>query len=307
MRNRVGAAGGLIMLLMLGSIGPLLAAEPVAKVRTVDLIDRASLPLYGKTVLYTAPRNYAGRLGQILIEHGARPVWMPTIYIEPMPDYKVFDEVLREHDKYDWIAFTSRNGIEAYLNRLDALGLKPEDVRQLQTAAIGNDARLIEEAGIKPALVPPAPSPIGIVNELKRRGVTSGTVIVPAPDVVGMEEPAVVPDFIRDLEAIGVKTKRVPAYITARETRGLERGTRMLLSGEIDMIAFTSRGEIDSLLAHLGKDGSVLNEKTVVACFGPITSEGARLRNMRVDVVARDYSRFEGFVAAMEDWYRKYP
>lgn len=303
----IKVASRLVMLLALGSLVPLLAAEPVAKARTTDLIDRTSLPLYGKTVLYTAPRNYAGRLGQLLIEHGARPVWMPTIYIEPMPDYKVFDEVLRERDKYDWIAFTSRNGIDAYLNRLDALGLRPDDVRQLQSAAIGNDARLLEQAGITPALVPPAPSPIGIVNELKRRGVTSGTVLVPAPDVIGMEEPAVVPDFVRDLEAIGVKTKRVPAYVTARETQGLERGTRMLLNGEIDMIAFTSRGEIDSFLAHLGGDSAVLNQKTVVACFGPITSEGARLRNIRVDVVARDYSRFEGFVAAMEDWYRKRP
>jgi len=307
MRNCIKVASRLILLMVLGSLAPLLAAEPSAKARTTDLIERASLPLYGKTVLFTAPRNYAGRLGQLLIERGARPVWMPTIYIEPVPDYKVFDEVLRERDKYDWIAFTSRNGIEAYLNRLEALGLGANDVRQLKSAAIGNDARLLEQAGITPALVPVAPSPIGIVEELKRRGITSGTVLVPAPDVIGMEEPAVVPDFIRDLEAIGLKTKRVPAYVTARETQGLERGTQMLRNGEIDMIAFTSRGEIDSLLQYLGGDGDVLNQKTVVACFGPITSEGARLRKIRVDVVARDYSRFEGFVAAMEDWYRTRP
>jgi uroporphyrinogen-III synthase len=307
MRDCIKAASRLIVLLMLGLPAPLLASEPVVKGRTTDLIDRAALPLYGKTVLYTAPRNYAGRLGQLLIERGARPVWMPTIYIEPVPDYKVFDTALRERDKYDWIAFTSRNGIEAYLNRLEALGLGPDDVRQLKTAAIGNDARLLETAGILPALVPTAPSPIGIVEELKRRGVTNGTVLVPSPDVIGMEEPAVVPDFIRDLEAIGLKTKRLPAYVTARETQGLERGTQMLRNGEIDMIAFTSRGEIDSLLLHLGEDGSLLNQKTVLACFGPITSEGARLRKLRVDVVAKDYSRFEGFVAAMEDWYRQRP
>jgi uroporphyrinogen-III synthase len=307
MRNCIKLAGRLIVFMVIGSLAPLFAAEPVATARTTDLIDRASLPLYGKTVLYTAPRNYAGRLGQLLIERGARPVWMPTIYIEPVADYKVFDEVLRERDKYDWIAFTSRNGIEAYLNRLEALGLGPDDVRQLKSAAIGNDARLLEQAGIEPALVPPVPSPRGIADELKRRGVSDGTILVPAPDVIGMDEPAVVPDFIRDLEAIGLKTKRVPAYVTARETRGLERGTQMLLNGEIDMIAFTSRGEIDSLLHHLGADSDVLNQKTVVACFGPITSEGARLRKIRVDVVARDYSRFEGFVTAMEDWYRKRP
>lgn len=285
---------------------PVTAAEHAAALtkRETALIARADLPLYGKTVLYTTPRNYAGKLGRLLIERGARPIWMPTIYIEPVADYRVFDKALRERDRYDWIAFTSRNGIDAYLNRMDALGLTPGDVIGLKAAAIGNDAALLKQAGITPVLVPPTPSPIGIVRELERRGVTSGTVLVPAPDVIGMEEPRVVPKFIENLEAIGLTTKRVPAYVTARETEDLELGTRLLLAGEIDMIAFTSRGEIESLLLHLGDDSGVLNDKTVLACFGPITSAGAELRNLRVDVVAKDYSRFEGFVAAMEDYYR---
>lgn len=302
-RNRF--RGHFALLLLSFTLAPLLASAQQAQPRDTDLIDRATLPLYGKTVLYTTPRNYAGRLGQLLIERGARPVWMPTISIDPVPDHSEFDQVIRERDQYDWIAFTSRNGIDAYLNRVEALGLTPAKVAGLKTAAIGNDARLLEQAGLKPTLVPPAPSPIGIVNELKRRGETQGIVIVPAPDVIGMEEPAVVPDFIRDLEAIGLKTKRVPAYVTARETQNLEIGTRMLLAGEVDIIAFTSRGEIESLLLHLGEDRNALNEKAALACFGPITSEGARLRNLTVDIVAEDYSRFEGFVSAMEDWARK--
>ncbi|MCC7257059.1 MAG: uroporphyrinogen-III synthase [Gammaproteobacteria bacterium] len=270
--------------------------------RQTDLVARSSLPLYGKTILYTAPRNYAGRLGQLLIERGARPIWMPTITIEPVADYREFDEVIREREKYRWIAFTSRNGIDAYLNRIEALGLKPADVVGLKTAAIGNDAALLEQSGLKPALMPPVPSPTGIVEELERRGETQGVVIVPAPDVVGMAEPAVVPDFVRDLERIGLKTRRVPAYVTARETKHLEIGTRLLLAGEIDIVAFTSRGEIDSLLLHLGNRRDALSSKIAVACFGPITSEGARLQNLTVDIVSEQYSRFEGFVSAMEKW-----
>jgi len=121
-----------------------------------------------------------------------------------------------------------------------------------------------------------------------------------------MEEPAVVPNFIRDLEAIGLKIHPVPAYVTARETRNLDVGTRMLLAGEVDIVAFTSRGEIESLLLHLGAQRDALNKRAALACFGPITSEGARLRNLTVDIVAEDYSRFEGFVSAMEDWARKH-
>lgn len=304
MRRRTGRAALTVAVLGGAMLSVLASAQPAAP-RETGLIARTALPLYGKTVLFTAPRNYAGRLGQLLIERGARPVWMPTISIEPLADYSAFDEVIRERDKYDWIAFTSRNGIDAYLNRLEALGLRPADVAGLKTAAIGNDARLLEQAGLKPALVPPAPSPTGIVEELRRRGQISGVVIVPAPDVVGMDEPAVVPDFIRGLEAIGLKTRRVPAYVTARETANLEVGTRMLLAGEVDIVAFTSRGEIDSLLLHLGERRDVLNSRAALACFGPITSAGARLRNLTVDIVAADYSRFEGFVAAMEDWARK--
>lgn len=304
MRRRTGRAALTVAVLGGAMLSVLASAQPAAP-RETGLIARTALPLYGKTVLFTAPRNYAGRLGQLLIERGARPVWMPTISIEPLADYSAFDEVIRERDKYDWIAFTSRNGIDAYLNRLEALGLRPADVAGLKTAAIGNDARLLEQAGLKPALVPPAPSPTGIVEELRRRGQISGVVIVPAPDVVGMDEPAVVPDFVRGLEAIGLKTRRVPAYVTARETANLEVGTRMLLAGEVDIVAFTSRGEIDSLLLHLGERRDVLNSRAALACFGPITSAGARLRNLTVDIVAADYSRFEGFVAAMEDWARK--
>lgn len=305
MNERVGLAGLVVAFLASMTLAAAASTQPTPS-RTTELIDRATLPLYGKTVLFTAPRNYAGRLGQLLIERGARPVWMPTISIEPLADYSAFDKLIRERDKYSWIAFTSRNGIDAYLNRVEALGLRPADVAGLRTAVIGNDALLLERAGLSPTLIPPVPSPIGIVDELRRRGEVSGVVIVPAPDVIGMEEPAVVPNFIRDLEAIGLKIHRVPAYVTARETRNLDVGTRMLLAGEVDIVAFTSRGEIESLLLHLGAQRDALNKRAALACFGPITSEGARLRNLTVDIVAEDYSRFEGFVSAMEDWARKH-
>lgn len=284
-------------------LAPLPAGAGAHKSIDRALIGRDEMPLYGKTILYTTPRNYAGRLGRYMIEHGARAIWMPTIVIEPMPDYSVFDDVLRNAGKYDWIAFTSRNGIEALLDRMDALGLEQADLKGLRFAAVGNDAKALEQAGITPDIVPPVSSPIGIVNELKRQGYTSGTVLVPAPDVVGMDEPEVVPDFIRDLESIGLDTVKVPAYVTARATDGLELGTQLLMDGEVDVIAFTSRGEMESLLLHLGDRREVLDGDTAIACFGPITAGGAKLRNLRVDIVADDYSRFQGFVSAMEDYF----
>ncbi|MDJ0926959.1 MAG: uroporphyrinogen-III synthase [Gammaproteobacteria bacterium] len=284
-------------------IGPLVgSADDAAGAKT--LIARQDLPLYNKTILYTAPRNYAGRLGQLMIERGARPIWMPTIVIEPMADYAEFDAALRNRDDYDWIAFTSRNGIEAFFARVAALGLDAADFSKVKFAAIGNDARALRAGGIEPDLVPATASTKGMVSELAALGETDGKVLAPVPEVVGMEEPLVIPEFLAALEEIGLDTQRVPAYVTARATDGLEIGTDLLLTGRVDMIAFTSRGEIDGLLLHLGERRDVLDRDVVLAYFGPVTAAGGRMRDLRQDLVATDYSRFEGYVAAMESFYR---
>jgi len=293
---------GAVALAAMASLLPFHAPANAADLQR-SLVARQDLPLHGKTILFTTPRNYAGKLGRLLIEQGARPVWMPTIVIEPMADYGELDLALEDRNQYEWIAFTSRNGIEAFFSRLEALGLDAADFAGVKFAAIGNDARALEAGGIEVDLVPPVSSPKGIADELERRGVTSGVVLVPVPDVVGMVEPRVVPDFLEALNEIGVRTRRVPAYVTARATDGLAVGTDILMAGKIDMIAFTSRGEIESLLLHLGDRRDVLDGDTAIACFGPITAAGARMRKLRLDVIAEDYSRFEGFVAAMARYY----
>ena len=80
------------------------------------LVRRESLPLFLKRILFTTPRNYAAKLSRLLVLRGALPVWMPTIVIESMPDYHEFDQVIKNLSDYSWIAFTSRNGIEAFFD-----------------------------------------------------------------------------------------------------------------------------------------------------------------------------------------------
>jgi len=145
---RLGAVGVAAMACLLAFHAPAIAADTPP-----SLVARQDLPLHGKTILFTTPRNYAGKLGGLLIEHGARPVWMPTIVIEPMRDYAEFDRALTERDRYDWFAFTSRNGIEAFFSRLEALGLVAADFAGVKFAAIGNDARALEAGGIELAHV----------------------------------------------------------------------------------------------------------------------------------------------------------
>lgn len=271
--------------------------------RERTLIAREQLPLFGKRVLFCTPRNYAQKLARLLVRHGARPFWMPTIVIEPLSNYSSFDAAIRALSEYDWISFTSRNGIEAFFDRLDALGLDEQVLADTKVSALGNDGTALEEMGIHVDLLPPAASTRGVAEELKRRRETRGRILVPVPEVVGMDEPSVIPDFIRALEELGMQPHRVPAYGTHCVTDGLELELQLLLDGAFDVVAFTSVGEIDGLLHLLGERRDVLRDQTV-ACYGPVTADGARQRDLRVDIVAEDYSVFEGYVAALEDYFR---
>lgn len=267
------------------------------------LIAREELPLFGKRVLFCTPRNYARKLAGLLVQHGALPIWMPTIVIEPMADYSELDDAIRNLSDYDWISFTSRNGIEAFFSRLEALGLDAGILADVKVSALGNDGCALEQQGVTVDLLPPAASTFGVVEELEKRGETGGRILLPVPEVVGMDEPSVIPDYVDLLTGIGMRPHRVPAYATCRLAEGLETELQLLLIDRVGLVAFTSVGEIDGLLYLLGEDRDILADRTI-ACYGPVTANGADQRDLRVDIVAADYSAFEGYIDAMEDYFR---
>lgn len=267
------------------------------------LIAREDLPLFGKRVLFCTPRNYAQKLARLLVARGALPVWTPTIVIEPLAAHDELDDAVRHLSDYDWIAFTSRNGIEAFFARLAALGLDTSALGDIRISALGNDGKLLETHGVSVDLLPAAASTRGVVDELEQRGVTRGRILLPVPEVFGMDEPSVIPDFVGWLEDLGMAPRRVPAYATHRATDGLDVELGLLCGDEIDVVAFTSVAEIDSLLFLLGERGAALGRQTI-ACYGPVTANGARQRDLRVDIVADNYSAFEGYVEALEDYFR---
>ena len=266
------------------------------------LVRRESLPLFLKRILFTTPRNYAAKLSRLLVLRGALPVWMPTIVIESMQDYHEFDQAIKNLSDYNWIAFTSRNGIEAFFDRLEALSLDRGVLKNTKLCALGNDAKALQEKGVTVNLVPPVATTRGIVEELEKRDVKSGRILLPVPEVVGMEEPRVIPDLVGWLSGIGMEVHRVPAYTTSRNSEGLSAEAQMLLDGIIDMIAFTSAAEIESLLLLLGEKRDVL-QQTLIACYGPVTAGGATERGVPPTIVSKDFSALEGFIEAMEEYY----
>ncbi len=262
--------------------------------REINLLTPSrNLPLYGKRILVTAPRNYAYRLSEQIIKKGALPVFMPTIETCYLSNYTKLDTALSCIDEFDWIVFTSRNGITAFFQRMNDLDIPISVVQKCNLCALGKDVESLLSFCGKVDLIPTESSPAGIVTELaKLPEIHDKKVLIPAPEVVGLPEPDIVPNLITDLQQLGIKVTRVPTYIT----QGLDKSIygielNLMRQGIIDVIAFSSTAEVESFLTMVNSQSDY--EGCIIACFGPYTTANARKLGMNVSIVSRDYSSYE--------------
>jgi len=272
------------------------------KIKKIDfeqrLVTRAELGLLNKRVLFTCPRHYAGNLTLYLVERGARPVWMPTIAIYPVDDYTEFDQAIQSLSKYDWIGFTSMMGTQAFINRLKQLGLDASVIKQTKIAAFRPDADPLKQLDIKPDLVPGISYPSEMIKEMQSIGPKGGRVLVPVPVVHGVAEPFVIPEFISELECIGMEVHRIPVYQTLATDEGNQWAKAMLLDGEIDITLFTSSAEIFGLLRTLDGKPDAIN-RTTVAFMGDYTARTGRELGINVDILPEEYT-MKGVVEAID-------
>lgn len=112
-------------------------------------------PLFGKRVLVTRPKQQAGEMVHRLAEMGAVPFVLPSVEIRPLSDWTAVDNAIRTLPQYDWLVFTSANGVNAFLGRLEALGLDMRALGNTRLAAIGpKTAEALTAYHLRPDVVP---------------------------------------------------------------------------------------------------------------------------------------------------------
>lgn len=281
------------------------------------LADESQMPLIGKRIMITAPRQYAHKLAAYLVMAGARPVWVPSISITHIwrEDKSKFDEQMQSLSQYDHIAFTSRNGIYAVMQRLEELqgsaqaALQALNDSKVQCWALGADAQLLRAYGVQSVQTPAEASTQGLVRELQKQGRAQGArVLCPVPLVTaGLVEPPVVPKFLEALQAAGAEAVRLDVYQTSpgsdQAACVVER--QLLRSGGIHAIAFSSTAEAQGLTQIMGgaeaiRD-AVHDHSIILAAHGPYTAAGAgAVLGCHVQCINQDFSSFAGLVTALE-------
>lgn len=227
-------------------------------------------PLFGKRIVVTRTREQAGELSKALAELGADVIELPTIRIEPPSDRLEFAELVTHAHEYDWIVFTSPNGVERFF---DAFFAVFEDARSLgkpRIAAIGNGtAKKIREYRIGVDLIPEKFVAEGLIDAFKKESVENLTMLW----VKAAESREVISEGLGKLGAI---VDECVAYQTVPETADPTGAKARLAEEGADLITFTSGSTVEHFF-ELGLDWP---ENCVAGSIGPVTSAALRKQGM---------------------------
>ena len=249
-------------------------------------------PLSGKRVLVTRSREQASVLAELLQEQGAEPVEAPVLEIVPPESYDGMDRAIGQLGSYDWVVFTSANGVKLFVERLMSLG---HDVRAFggaRLAGIGPaTAQELRDRFLKVDFVPNEYVAEDVADGLVELGVAGKRVLLPRADLAR--------DVLKvELERAGALVDAVDCYRTLPARDDLSRLATELAEGRIDVVTLASSSTARNLVSGLGENALELLSRPLVACIGPITAATARGLGLRVDVEAPEHT-MPGLVEAI--------
>ncbi len=242
-------------------------------------------PLFGRRIVVTRPREQAGDLARALEDAGAEALVFPTIAIAPPVDPAPLDRVAASAATYDWVVFTSSNGVRTFFARFAALGRDIRELAGVRLAAIGPEtAAELERRLLRPAVVPREFRAEGLLDALAAEDMAGRRVLLPRAEGAR-------PILPEALAARGATVDEVVAYRAITPPDADVSGLRAALAtAAIDAVTFTSSSTVRHFAALVGPDGVRAVARTVVACIGPVTADTAREIGLTVQVCPRDYT-----------------
>lgn len=247
-------------------------------------------PLAGRTVVITRALAQADDFAAELQKYGAQVILCPTIEISELDSYELLDEAIDHLYGYDWLVFTSVNGVDYFFQRLKARERSRSDIDELRVCAIGEaTAERLNDLHVHVDVIPEEFKAEGVFEALKSfvggaDGLKNLNVLIPRASVAR--------DYLpRALEELGARVDVVPAYRTSLPAN-LDRGRiAAMLSGGTDCIAFTSSSTVRNLAQLFDtQDLSEALSGVVIACIGDVTATTAADYGLRVEIQSDEFT-----------------
>ena len=222
-------------------------------------------PLFGKRIVITRSRPQASKLKILLENEGAEVIEFPTIQIKPIKNHKLLDEAIERLPTYEYIIFTSTNGVNLFFQRLN----EKYDSRffhNVFVCAIGEaTAEELQKHGIKPDFVPKEYMAEALIEFFKDKHIKVKDILIPR----AKEAREILPETLRKF---GAKVDVVPVYETVTP-KIPDEIKENLKNKAFDIITFSSSSTVKNFFEIMGKEfAKEISDKKVVA-IGPITKE----------------------------------
>jgi len=274
------ATAGELELAVAGMTGTVVVAIGRAAAQREKLGWWEARPLYGWKVLVPRTKDQAEAMSQRLRMHGAAPVEVPTIAVEPPRTPTQMERAIKGlvTGRYEWIVFTSTNAVRAVREKFEDFGLDARAFAGVKIACVGEaTANAVRAFGITPELVP--------ADDQSSEGLLAD--FPPYDDVLDPIDRVLLPraDIATETLAAGLRQRGweiddVTAYRTVRAAPPAAEIRDAIKSGGFNAVCFTSSSTVRNLVGIAGKP----HAKTVVAVIGPQTAATAREFGLRVDV-----------------------
>ncbi len=239
-----------------------------------------SRALYGWTVLVPRTKEQAPEMSDRLVTHGATPVEVPTIAVEPPRSPAQMERAVKGlvDGRYQWVVFTSTNAVRAVWEKFGEFGLDARAFSGVKIACVGEaTADRVRAFGISPELVPSGEqSSLGLLEDFPPYDEVFdpvNRVLLPRADIA-------TETLAEGLRERGWEIEDVTAYRTVRAAPPPAQTREQIKTGGFDAVCFTSSSTVRNLVGIAGKP----HARTIVACIGPKTAETATEFGLRVDV-----------------------
>lgn len=242
-------------------------------------------PLFGKKIVVTRARSQASAFALELAKLGADVIEYPTIKIVPPDDWSPVDKSIKKLNIYDWLIFTSVNGVDYFFNRIKELGYDIRILHQVKICAIGPaTSKALEGYHLISDLCPSEFRAEGIIEAFASEDIKGSKILIPR----AFEAREILPESLTNLGAL---VNVVHVYKTVKEETGLEPLLEGLESKEIDVVTFTSSSTVTNFFESLkGFDIRELMKDVVIACIGPITRDRVYEYGLKVDIMPDEYT-----------------
>ncbi len=282
-------------------------AEPPEAVRSTQRLASSSStdatshnsgkPLLGRTILITRTAEGNASEKAKLEELGAKIFELPTIRIAPPTSWGPIDRAISGIGEFDWIIFTSANGVREFFKRLEVLGQKASLMermkqRHLSIACVGlSTEKELKAKGYNTDFVPKVFLTSSLGEELANFTNVRGRRILLARAEKASEK------IVEILEAKGAIVTNAPVYSTITGQGGALAGE---IFNSLTDLTLTSPSTVDGLLALISAE-RIKSSKIMIHCIGPVTERAARASGLEVASVAREHT-IDGLVQSMADF-----